>query len=86
MKQLKPVDLALLPIGGTYTMDICDALKAAMAIKPSAVIPIHHLRANPHKFQKSLSQSAIAAKILKIGESYQLLECQKDADPSDKAL
>ena len=74
MKQLGPVNTALLPIGGTYTMDLNDAVKAAISIKPTAVIPIHHLKANPQKFQKMLEvQSGLTARILQIGESYQLI-------------
>ena len=30
----KPLDMALLPIGGAFTMDIQEAVKAAMAIAP----------------------------------------------------
>ena len=35
-------NIALLPIGGTYTMDIDDAIKAAKSIKPDIVIPMHY--------------------------------------------
>ncbi len=34
-------DIALLPIGGTYTMTAKEAAQAANAFKPQAVIPIH---------------------------------------------
>ena len=53
MTRLGPVDAALLPIGGTYTMDVGEAVKAAMAIKPKVAIPIHHLKSNPREFQKA---------------------------------
>ncbi len=42
MKQLKNIDVALLPIGGTYTMDIDEAVNAVQCIKPKVVIPIHY--------------------------------------------
>ena len=35
-------DIALLPIGGTYTMDEEDAVKAVLSIKPKIVIPMHY--------------------------------------------
>lgn len=35
------VDLAMLPIGGNYTMDPDDALRAVKLIQPKIVIPIH---------------------------------------------
>jgi len=34
-------DLALLPMGGTYTMDAQEAAQAAALIKPKAVVPMH---------------------------------------------
>jgi len=41
MKELKNIDIALLPIGGTYTMDAKEAAEAANAFKPAVVIPMH---------------------------------------------
>jgi len=74
MKQLGPIDVALLPIGGTYTMDIVEAADAAMAIKPAAVIPLHHLKADPQAFQKKLrSRSGIKVLLPRIGETVQLI-------------
>ncbi len=40
MKQLK-VDVAFLPVGGTYTMDAKEAIEAANTIKPRIAVPIH---------------------------------------------
>lgn len=40
MKQLK-VDIALLPVGGTYTMTANEAATAANIFKPKVVIPMH---------------------------------------------
>ncbi|MBW6469842.1 MAG: MBL fold metallo-hydrolase [Methanosarcinaceae archaeon] len=36
------VDVALLPIGGTYTMDESEAAEAAVVISPDVVIPMHY--------------------------------------------
>lgn len=41
MKALKDIDVALLPVGGTYTMDATEAAQAANLIKPKRVIPYH---------------------------------------------
>ncbi len=41
MKDLK-VDIALLPVSGTYVMTSDQAVKAALAIKPKLVIPMHY--------------------------------------------
>ena len=36
-----PCDVALLPIGGTYTMNAAEAARAAQRIKPGYVVPMH---------------------------------------------
>jgi L-ascorbate metabolism protein UlaG (beta-lactamase superfamily) len=55
MKNIK-ADVALLPIGGTYTMDEEEAANAAEAISPEVVIPMHYGRSDitagdPEKFK-----------------------------------
>ena len=44
MYKLTPlnIDIALLPVGGTYTMDWQEAAKAVEAIKPKIAIPMHY--------------------------------------------
>ena len=41
MKSLKEIDVALLPVGGTYTMDAAEAAEAIKYIKPIRAIPYH---------------------------------------------
>ena len=41
MKSLKEIDIALLPVGGTYTMDATEAAEATKYIKPERAIPYH---------------------------------------------
>ncbi len=41
-KPLGPIDVALLPVGGTYTMDAREAAEAVDAIKPKNAIPMHY--------------------------------------------
>lgn len=41
MGELGQVDVALLPVGGTYTMDAEQAVEATKAIKPGKCIPYH---------------------------------------------
>lgn len=41
MKSLKEIDIALLPVGGTYTMDATEAAEATKFIKPKRAIPYH---------------------------------------------
>jgi len=35
-------DVALLPVGGTYTMDAAEAAQAAADIKPKVAVPMHY--------------------------------------------
>ncbi len=42
MKALGNIDIALLPVGGTYTMNANEAAKAAEIIKPDIAIPMHY--------------------------------------------
>lgn len=44
MRQFGPVDLAMLPIGGTFTMDVDEAAEAAKAIGAKWVVPMHNLK------------------------------------------
>jgi L-ascorbate metabolism protein UlaG (beta-lactamase superfamily) len=41
MGQLKSIDVALLPVGGTYTMNAAEAAAAVKAIKPARAVPYH---------------------------------------------
>jgi L-ascorbate metabolism protein UlaG (beta-lactamase superfamily) len=73
MRQLDSVDVALLPSGGTYTMDNAEAAEAAIAIKPKVVIPMHRWDTNPEEFKKKVeAKSNIKVLILKEGEEYQV--------------
>jgi len=61
MAQLGVVDIALIPIGGTYTMDEEEAAEAVKAIKPKTVIPMHYGYAtggDPKKFAALVEESA----------------------------
>jgi L-ascorbate metabolism protein UlaG (beta-lactamase superfamily) len=41
MKDLE-VDIALIPVSGTYVMDVDQAIEAARAIKPKIAVPMHY--------------------------------------------
>ena len=45
MANLKNIDVAMLPVGGTYTMDAREAAEAADIIKPGIVVPMHYGKA-----------------------------------------
>lgn len=71
--KIENIDVALLPIGGTYTMDIVEASKAIEYIDPKVVIPMHYntfpvIEADPYEFKKN-SEKII---VLNIGEIYEI--------------
>lgn len=54
-------DVALLPIGGTYTMDVTEAARAVAQIKPRIAIPMHYgylagMKADPLEFKRLCSE------------------------------
>jgi len=74
MGELGSVDVALLPIGGrTFTMDVQEAVEAAIAIKPKVAIPMHIFEADPWVFKSKVeARSDIEVVPLGIGEAYYL--------------
>lgn len=71
MSDLTDVDAALLPVGGTYTLDAAEAANACKAIGCKAAIPYHWgdivgSRADAERFAK---RAACRVHLLKPGES-----------------
>jgi L-ascorbate metabolism protein UlaG (beta-lactamase superfamily) len=70
-------DIALLPIGGRFTMGIPEAMMAANFIGAKTVIPIHYntwdkITADPLQFKKAIERTTdIKVRILEPGESMQ---------------
>ncbi|TXT65810.1 MAG: hypothetical protein BAJALOKI1v1_380018 [Promethearchaeota archaeon] len=68
MKELQSenIDVALLPCGGTYTMDFQESISAALDIKPKIVIPMHNWDKDLTEFKTMLNQkdASIAVEIL----------------------
>ncbi|MDH4028211.1 MAG: MBL fold metallo-hydrolase [Nitrospirota bacterium] len=42
MKTFKNIDIALLPVSGTYVMNADEAVKAALDINPKVAVPMHY--------------------------------------------
>ena len=71
-----PIDLALLPIGGHFTMGPREAAKAVELLKPKKVVPMHYntwppISADPEEFKRLVGDKAEVV-ILKPGESLEL--------------
>ncbi|MET1128062.1 MAG: metal-dependent hydrolase [Thermoproteota archaeon] len=76
--ELYRIDIAMLPIGGHFTMDEYQAAKAVEMLKPRVVIPMHYdtfpvIKADPEKFRRYVEARYPAAKvvILRPGEKYE---------------
>ena len=70
------VDVALLPIGGNYTMDIDDAVRAVRMIRPRIAVPMHFdtfpvIKASPEEFSSKAAGLA-EIRVLKVGESLEI--------------
>lgn len=69
------LDLAMLPIGGNYTMDPDDALRAVKMLTPKLVVPIHYdtfeiIRQDPNKWvNRVLAETQAQVRVMKPGES-----------------
>ncbi|MCW4040906.1 MAG: MBL fold metallo-hydrolase [Candidatus Bathyarchaeota archaeon] len=50
----KNITLALLPSGGTYTMDNSDAIEAALTINPEKVFPMHRWDTDPLELKNAV--------------------------------
>lgn len=74
MEQLENIDYALLPIGGFFTMNKEEALKAIEKINPKKVIPMHNLRTDLEEFKYLVKERFpnIEVIILKENEVYTL--------------
>ena len=72
MEDLGSNDVALLPIGGRgFTMDVAEAVQAALMMQPTIVIPMHHFDADPQEFKNQVDNcSVIKVQVLDIGEIY----------------
>ena len=71
------IDLALLPIGGNFTMDIKDAMLAARALHARQVIPMHYntfpvIEQNANFFSNQLLNYGIPCPVLQPEESITL--------------
>ena len=73
MSLLEGADIALLPIGGTYTMNVNEAASAALSFKPRFLVPMHYnsdrygisgIDANPEELAQTLAGKGIVVNVL----------------------
>jgi L-ascorbate metabolism protein UlaG (beta-lactamase superfamily) len=71
------VDYALLPVGGTYTMDIYSAYKAAKELNCRYIIPMHYntherIRQNMSEFAREIESNKVKPIIMKVGQRIEI--------------
>ncbi len=69
--------VAILPIGGFYTMSPRTALKAIELLRPEIVIPMHYntfpaIKQDPEEFKKDAERLEVKVVVLKPGESFEV--------------
>src|SRR3972149_6513365 len=69
LKGLKDIDIALLPVSGTYVMTVQEAIDAARIIKPRLAIPMHYgvivgEEKDARAFKEGLKDSSIRVEII----------------------
>ncbi len=73
MRDLKNIDLALLPTGDKYTMDNLEAAEAVALIKPRISVPMHTWETDRKQFKQKVERDTKTKVILlKEGEEFKL--------------
>ncbi len=73
MKTLKDIDVAMLPVGATYTMNAMEAATATAWIHPKLAIPMHWNNTTKDTLIKTLvPNAACPVKIMTVGETISL--------------
>jgi len=67
------VDYALIPVGGTYTMDTYSAFKAAKELNCRYIIPMHYntfetVRQNMSEFAREVESNKVKPIVMKVGQ------------------
>ena len=69
MKSLKDIDVAMLPVGATYTMNPTEAATATAWIQPKLAIPMHWNNTTKDTLAKTFAPNAACpVKIMTVGE------------------
>ncbi|MHA1650238.1 MAG: MBL fold metallo-hydrolase [Candidatus Helarchaeota archaeon] len=63
MKELGKIDVALLPVGDTYTMGFADAVEACKVINPTICVPMHDWDKDLTKFSEMVTKDVPSVKV-----------------------
>jgi len=70
MAQLQGIDIAMLPVSGTYVMDVDEAVEAIKIIKPKIAIPMHYgagvagTKEDAEKFKEKVEALGVRVEVL----------------------
>lgn len=75
--EMNKIDYMILPIGGNFTMDIDDAVKAVEFVNPGTAVPMHYntfpvIEVNPDDFKKKIEGLGKNCKVFKYGEEFEV--------------
>ncbi|MEM2141824.1 MAG: MBL fold metallo-hydrolase [Candidatus Thorarchaeota archaeon] len=74
MSELKDIDVALLPVGDTYTMDNAEAVEAVRTINPRVAIPMHTWDKGVDVFKSGVSGiKGVNLVVLREGQEYTIV-------------
>ena len=78
VKEQKDIDIFFVPIGGFYTMNVDEALKALKIVNPELAIPMHfntfdQIKADPQEFKQKAEKKGFTVKVIPIGGSIEVL-------------
>lgn len=70
--ELDAIDCMLVPIGGNFTMNINDAVKAVEFVQPKLAVPIHYntfpvINADPNVFKNKVNALGIDCEVMRFG-------------------
>lgn len=68
MFDLGCLDVALLPVDGTFTIDLGEAINCAEAMNPALFIPMHFLHVTREQTGDALRQTSLTYALPQIGE------------------
>lgn len=73
VQQIGKVDVLLIPVGGTYTIDYKQAVEVVKQINPNTVIPMHYKTKKTHLDIETADNFRIA-----IGKEYEVIDESKN--------
>lgn len=77
VKPVGRIDVFFVPIGGTYTMNISEAVQALAIVKPKLAVPMHYntfpqIKADPNEFKTKAEELGFKIRVMEIGEEAEI--------------